>query len=162
MQSRLALAKEAQAGFDPLEFDRFTRVQELTRMMAESVNDVATVQRTLQRTIEATEDDLIAQGRQTRELQRDLLRTRMVEFESISERLYRVVRQTSKETGKQVRLDLQGGNLEMDRGMLDRMMPAFEHLLRNCVTHGIEAPQVRTGWQGSGWLDHHPSSPGRQ
>jgi chemosensory pili system protein ChpA (sensor histidine kinase/response regulator) len=143
MQSRLALAKEAQAGFDPLEFDRFTRVQELTRMMAESVNDVATVQRTLQRTIEATEDDLIGQGRQTRELQRDLLRTRMVEFDSVSERLYRVVRQTSKETGKQVRLDLQGGNLEMDRGMLDRMMPAFEHLLRNCVTHGIEAPQAR-------------------
>ncbi|MBH2019592.1 MAG: Hpt domain-containing protein [Burkholderiales bacterium] len=144
MQSRLALAKEAQAGFDPLEFDRFTRVQELTRMMAESVNDVATVQRTLHRTIEATEDDLVAQGRQTRELQRDLLRTRMVEFESVSERLYRVVRQTSKETGKQVRLDLHGGNLEMDRGMLDRMMPAFEHLLRNCVTHGIEAPQART------------------
>ena len=143
MQSRLALAKEAKAGFDPLEFDRFTRVQELTRMMAESVNDVATVQRTLQRTIEATEDDLVAQGRQARELQRDLLRTRMVEFDSVSERLYRVVRQTSKETGKQVRLDLHGGNLEMDRGMLDRMMPAFEHLLRNCVTHGIEAPQVR-------------------
>ena len=143
MQSRLALAKEAKAGFDPLEFDRFTRVQELTRMMAESVNDVATVQRTLQRTIEATEDDLVAQGRQARELQRDLLRTRMVEFESVSERLYRVVRQTSKETGKQVRLDLHGGNLEMDRGMLDRMMPAFEHLLRNCLTHGIEAPQAR-------------------
>jgi chemosensory pili system protein ChpA (sensor histidine kinase/response regulator) len=143
MQSRLALAKEAQAGFDPLEFDRFTRVQELTRMMAESVNDVATVQRTLQRTIEATEDDLVAQGRQTRELQRDLLRTRMVEFDNVSERLYRVVRQTSKETGKQVRLDLHGGNLEMDRGMLDRMMPAFEHLLRNCVSHGIESPQAR-------------------
>jgi chemosensory pili system protein ChpA (sensor histidine kinase/response regulator) len=143
MQSRLALAKEAQAGFDPLEFDRFTRVQELTRMMAESVNDVATVQRTLQRTIEATEDDLIAQARQTRELQRDLLRTRMVEFEGISERLYRVVRQISKETGKQVRLDLLGGTLEMDRGMLERMVPAFEHLLRNCVTHGIESPEVR-------------------
>ena len=143
MQSRLALAKEAQAGFDPLEFDRFTRVQELTRMMAESVNDVATVQRTLQRTIEATEDDLVAQGRQARELQRDLLRTRMVEFESVSDRLYRVVRQTSKETGKQVRLDLQGGHLEMDRGILDRMIPAFEHLLRNCITHGIETAQVR-------------------
>ena len=143
MQSRLALAKEAQAGFDPLEFDRFTRVQELTRMMAESVNDVATVQRTLQRTIEATEDDLVAQGRQARGLQRDLLRTRMVEFESVSDRLYRVVRQTSKETGKQVRLDLHGGNLEMDRGILDRMIPAFEHLLRNCITHGIETAQAR-------------------
>jgi chemosensory pili system protein ChpA (sensor histidine kinase/response regulator) len=157
MQSRLALAKEAQAGFDPLEFDRFTRVQELTRMMAESVNDVATVQRTLQRTVEATEDDLIAQGRQTRELQRDLLRTRMVEFDSVSDRLYRVVRQASKETGKQVRLDLQGGNLEMDRGMLDRMMPAFEHLLRNCVTHGIEAPQARVdaGKDASGLITIH-------
>ena len=144
MQSRLAQAKELQAGFDPLEFDRFTRLQELTRMMAESVNDVATVQRTLQRTVEATEDDLVAQARQTRELQRDLLRTRMVEFDGISDRLYRVVRLASKETGKQVRLDLLGGTIEMDRGLLDRMTPAFEHLLRNCVAHGVESPQVRT------------------
>ena len=143
MQSRLAQTKESQASFDPLEFDRFTRVQELTRMMAESVNDVATVQRTLQRTVDATEDGLVAQARQTRELQRDLLRTRMVEFEGISDRLYRVVRQASKDTGKQVKLDLLGGTIEMDRGMLDRMTPAFEHLLRNCVVHGIESPEVR-------------------
>ena len=143
MQSRLAQSKDTAAGFDPLEFDRFTRVQELTRMMAESVNDVATVQRNLQRTVEATEDDLIAQARQTRELQRDLLRTRMVEFEGISDRLYRVVRQASKETGKQVKLDITGGSIEMDRGVLDRMTPAFEHLLRNCVAHGVEAPEAR-------------------
>ena len=144
MQSRLAQAKDTAAGFDPLEFDRFTRVQELTRMMAESVNDVATVQRSLQRTVEATEDDLVAQARQTRELQRDLLRTRMVEFEGISDRLYRVVRLASKETGKQVKLDITGGSIEMDRGVLDRMTPAFEHLLRNCVAHGIEDADVRS------------------
>ncbi|XDF36307.1 Hpt domain-containing protein [Paracidovorax avenae] len=144
MQSRLALSKDSSADFDPLEFDRFTRVQELTRMMAESVNDVATVQRNLQRTMEGAEDDLIAQGRQARELQRDLLRTRMVEFEGISERLYAVVRQASKETGKQIKLDIAGGSIEMDRGVLDRMTPAFEHLLRNCVAHGIEAPEART------------------
>ena len=143
MQSRLALTKDSGANFDPLEFDRFTRVQEITRMMAESVNDVATVHRSLQRTVEATEDDLIAQARQTRELQRDLLRTRMVEFESISDRLYRVVRLASKETGKQVKLDITGGSIEMDRGVLDRMLPAFEHLLRNCVAHGIETPALR-------------------
>lgn len=143
MQSRLALSKDSTAGFDPLEFDRFTRVQELTRMMAESVNDVATVQRNLQRSMESAEDDLIAQGRQARELQRDLLRTRMVEFEGIAERLYAVVRQSSKETGKQIKLDITGGAIEMDRGVLDRMTPAFEHLLRNCVAHGIEEPQAR-------------------
>ena len=144
MQTRLAQAKDTDHTFDPLEFDRFTRVQELTRMMAESVSDVATVQRNLQRSVDATEDGLAAQARQTRELQRDLLRTRMVEFEGISDRLYRVVRQASKETGKQVRLDIMGGSIEMDRAVLDRMTPAFEHLLRNCVGHGIESPAERT------------------
>ncbi len=143
MQSRLAQTKDSAKAFDPLEFDRFTRVQELTRMMAESVHDVATVQRNLQRSVEGAEDDLIAQGRQARELQRDLLRTRMVEFESISERLYGVVRQAAKDAGKQVKLDITGGSIEMDRGVLDRMAPAFEHLLRNSVGHGIEGAAER-------------------
>lgn len=144
MQSRMEQAKDSQKGFDPLEFDRFTRVQELTRMMAESVNDVATVQRSLQRTVELTEDDLVAQARQTRDLQRDLLRTRMEEFESISDRLYRVVRQASKDTGKPVKLDIVGGSIEMDRGVLERMTPSFEHLLRNCVAHGVENAEQRS------------------
>ena len=144
MSSRLEAAKAADQSFDPLEFDRFTRFQEVTRMMAESVNDVATVQRTLQRSLESTEDELVAQARMTRELQDDLLRTRMVEFEGLSDRLYRVVRQAAKETGKQVRLDITGGSIEVDRGVLDRMTGTFEHLLRNCVTHGIESPDVRT------------------
>ncbi len=143
MQSRLGQAKDADQEFDPLEFDRFTRVQELTRMMAESVNDVATVHRNLQRTVEGAEDDLIAQSRQTHDLQHDLLRTRMVEFEGIVERLHGVVRQAAKEAGKQVALEVQGGSLDMDRGVLDRMTPVFEHLLRNAVAHGIEDPADR-------------------
>ena len=143
MQSRLAQAKDSAQGFDPLEFDRFTRVQEITRVMAESVHDVATVQRNLQRTVEGVEDDLMAQARQARELQRDLLRTRMVAFEGISERLHGVVRQASKDAAKQVNLHINGGSLDMDRGVLDRMATVFEHLLRNAVAHGIEAPAVR-------------------
>ena len=144
MTSRLEAAKAASQSFDPLEFDRFTRFQELTRMMAESVNDVGTVQRALQRSLEVTEDELVAQARMTRDLQDDLLRTRMVEFEGLSDRLYRVVRQAAKETGKSVRLDIVGGSIEVDRGVLDRMTGSFEHLLRNCVSHGIETPDVRT------------------
>lgn len=143
MQSRLAQTKDSAQVFDPLEFDRFTRVQELTRMMAESVNDVATVQRNLQRSVEGVEDDLISQGRQARELQKDLLRTRMVEFDGISDRLYGVVRQASKDAGKLVKLDISGGSIEIDRGVLDRMAPAFEHLLRNAVAHGIETSTDR-------------------
>ena len=143
MQSRQQLTKDSGSDFDPLEFDRFTRVQELTRMLAESVNDVATVQRNLQREVTGAEDELLIQARLSRELQRDLLRTRMVEFDSIAERLYAVVRQAAKDTGKQVKLEVLGGTIEMDRGILERMTPAFEHLLRNCVAHGIEAPAQR-------------------
>ena len=141
--ARLEAAKVTAQQFDPLEMDRFTRFQELTRFMAESVNDVATVQRSLQRTLQSTEDELAAQARLTRELQDDLLRTRMVEFESTVERLYRVVRQAAKEAGKQVRLDIVGGTIEVDRGVLERMIGSFEHLLRNAVVHGIEPAQQR-------------------
>lgn len=142
MQSRMALGKDS-ANFDPLELDRFTRVQELTRMMAETVNDVATVQRTLQAAMVGTEDDLIAQERKGRELQRDLLHTRMVEFDSIAERLHSVVRQASTETGKRVNLVIENGRIEMDRVLLDRMLGGFEHILRNCVGHGIEPSATR-------------------
>ncbi len=138
ISSRLEAAKAAAVAFDPLEMDRFTRFQELTRMMAESVNDVATVQRGLQRALQASEDELAMQARLTRELQGDLLRTRMVEFESLADRLYRVVRLAAKDTGKAVRLDLLGGSIEVDRGVLERMVGPFEHLLRNAVAHGIE------------------------
>jgi chemosensory pili system protein ChpA (sensor histidine kinase/response regulator) len=143
MQSRLALARDTQQAFDPLEFDRFTRVQEITRSMAESVSDVATVQRQLQRAVDGADDQLQAQARQSRNLQRELLSTRLVEFEAMAERLYRVVRQASKESNKSVRLDILGGRIEMDRGTLDRLSPAFEHVLRNAVVHGIESADQR-------------------
>ena len=143
MQSRMAQSAETRANFDPLEFDRFTRVQELTRMMAESVNDVASVQRNMIRSMQSTEDNLIAQARQARELQEDLLKSRMVEFDSLSERLYRVVRQAAKETGKQVALNIVGAQTAMDRDIIERIASPFEHLLRNAVVHGIEAPEQR-------------------
>lgn len=143
MQSRMAQSAESVVNFDPLEFDRFTRVQELTRMMAESVNDVASVQRNMIRAMQSTEDNLIVQARQTRELQSDLLRSRMVEFDSLSERLYRVVRQAAKENGKQVTLNIAGANTAMDRNIIERIASPFEHLLRNAVVHGIEAPKQR-------------------
>jgi chemosensory pili system protein ChpA (sensor histidine kinase/response regulator) len=143
MQSRQAQVSDAANSFDPLELDRFTRTQELTRFMAETLSDVSTLQRSLQRSLNATEDDLAAQLRQTRDLQRHLLRTRMVEFESISERLHRLVRMTCQELGKSVELTIQNGGQEMDRSVLERVLPAFEHLLRNAVVHGIELPSVR-------------------
>jgi chemosensory pili system protein ChpA (sensor histidine kinase/response regulator) len=130
-------------GFDPLEFDRFTRFQELTRIMAESVNDVQTVHQNLLRSVEGTDAALAAQARLNRELQQDLMRVRMVAFGTLSERLYRVVRQTAKDAGKRANLDVRGGSVELDRAVLERMTGPIEHVLRNAVTHGIETPAAR-------------------
>jgi chemosensory pili system protein ChpA (sensor histidine kinase/response regulator) len=129
--------------FDPLEFDRFTRLQELTRMMAESVNDVGSVQQNLNRTIDSASTDLTNQARLTRDLQQDLMRVRMVQFASISERLYRVTRQAAKEMDKRVNLDIRGSAVEVDRSVLEKMAGPFEHLLRNAIVHGIESREKR-------------------
>ena len=129
--------------FDPLEFDRFTRLQELTRMMAESVNDVGSVHQTLARTLESASEDLALQARLTRELQQDLMSVRMVQFGSITERLYRVTRQASKEVDKRINLDIRGSTVEIDRSVLEKMAGPFEHLLRNAIVHGIETRAAR-------------------
>ncbi len=142
MQAQIAQARESD-NFDPLEQDRYTRFQELTRMLAESVNDVATVQHNINRTIDTAGQDLTRQGQLMRELQQNLMRMRMVAFGSISERLYRVVRQTAKELGKRVSLDIRGSGTELDRNVLERMAGPVEHLLRNAIAHGVEGPEAR-------------------
>ncbi|PTT81270.1 hybrid sensor histidine kinase/response regulator, partial [Pelomonas sp. HMWF004] len=144
MHAQQELAQQGGREFDPLEFDRYTRFQELTRMLTESVGDVATLQRTLSRSVQSGEDELAAQSRLTRELQDDLLRTRLVDFDSVGERMHRVVRQAARDSGKQVKLEISGGQTELDRSVLERTAGAFEHLLRNSVAHGIEMPEVRT------------------
>lgn len=143
MASRIDAARAEGQDFDPLEFDRFTRIQELTRMMAESVSDIGTVQKSLRQSVANVEDSTVAQARSSKEMQHALLRARMVEFSSITERFYRVVRMAARESDKQAQLTITGGDIEVDRVVLERVAPAFEHMLRNCVVHGIETPARR-------------------
>src|SRR5712664_2942401 len=143
MQSRLELAKESMREFDPLEFDRFTRFQEVTRVKRSNSSDVSTVHGNLVNAVDETEKALLAQARLNRDLQQDLMRVRMVPFGSLHERLYRVVRQSAKEVGKRANLDIKGTQVELDRSVLERITGPFEHLLRNAVTHGIESPDKR-------------------
>jgi chemosensory pili system protein ChpA (sensor histidine kinase/response regulator) len=144
MQSRLTQLQEAHETFDPLEFDRYTRFQELTRMMAESVHDVATVQQGLMVNLNETEAALNEQSRMTKQLQQGLMRTRLVRFENVSERLHRIVRQTAAELKKPAELEIQGESVEIDRSVLERMVGPLEHLLRNAIAHGLEDARKRT------------------
>jgi chemosensory pili system protein ChpA (sensor histidine kinase/response regulator) len=143
MQSRVGQSAEQHADFDPLEFDRFTRFQELTRMMAESVNDVATVQQNLLKNLDDANAAIVSQARLNREVQQELMSVRMVPFSSITDRLYRIVRQAGKEIGKRANLEIQGAQLELDRTVLEKMLAPLEHMLRNAVVHGLEDTPTR-------------------
>lgn len=144
LPARLRHDDESARDFDPLEFERYTRVQELTRMTAESVDDVLAVRHNLTRALETCETALAAQARLNREVQQDLMRIRTVPVGTLAERLHGLVRQVCAELGKQAELELRGADVELDRSVLERITGPLEHLLRNAVTHGIEAPEQRS------------------
>jgi chemosensory pili system protein ChpA (sensor histidine kinase/response regulator) len=129
--------------FDPLELDRYSMIQQLSRALAEAANDVASLQQVLSELVRDGETLLTQQARVISELQDGLMRTRMVPFSRHAQRLSRIVRQAARENGKQAELQIHGGTSELDRQVMDRMLPPFEHLLRNAVIHGIETPEVR-------------------
>jgi chemosensory pili system protein ChpA (sensor histidine kinase/response regulator) len=133
----------ADATFDPLELDRFSTLQQLTRALAESAADQVSLQTTLDDLTRQYETLLLQQSRVSSDLQEGLMRTRMVPFDGLLPRLRRVVRQASAELGKQVVLKLDGAQGELDRNVLERMTAPLEHMLRNSVAHGIETPARR-------------------
>ncbi|HEX21849.1 MAG TPA: hybrid sensor histidine kinase/response regulator [Chromatiales bacterium] len=149
--------------FDPLELDRFSTMQQLSRGMVESLGDLTSIQDLLEELSGDTDTLLLQQQRITSELQEGLMHTRMVAFSSILPRLRRIVRQTAVETDKQVKLKVSGAEGELDRSQLNRLVPALEHILRNAVDHGIEplAERKATGKPATGTihidLDHQGS-----
>jgi chemosensory pili system protein ChpA (sensor histidine kinase/response regulator) len=129
--------------FDPLELDRYSSIQQFSRALAESANDVASIQGLLESLIAEAQNLLQQQSRTVTELQNGLMRTRMVSVQRHVQRLARIVRQAASDTGKRAELIVEGASGELDRQVLERMLPPFEHMLRNAVVHGIELPADR-------------------
>ncbi|WP_455198528.1 Hpt domain-containing protein [Kaarinaea lacus] len=136
-------ADEDNVDFDPLEMDRFSTMQQLSRGMVESLGDLTSIQNLLENQSSETDVLLLQQQRVTSELQEGLMRTRMVAFSSVLPRLRRIVRQTCSEIGKQAELHVKGAEGELDRTQLNRLVPALEHILRNAIDHGLEMPDER-------------------
>ncbi len=143
MQSRKSEIEVRKGDFDPLEFDRYTRLQELTRGMAESLHDVTAIQQTLLKNLGDTEAALQQQARTSRDVQQELMRMRAVPFSNLNERLYRVVRQTAREVEKKAELEIEGSQVELDRSVLEKIGAPLEHMLRNALAHGLETPAAR-------------------
>ncbi len=129
--------------FDPLELDRYSSIQQFSRALAETASDVASIQQLLETMAQDTQNLLQQQARTVTELQNGLMRTRMVPFQRHVQRLARIVRQAAADAGKRVELSVEGAAGELDRQVLERMMPPFEHMLRNAVVHGIEPAEER-------------------
>jgi chemosensory pili system protein ChpA (sensor histidine kinase/response regulator) len=131
------------ADFDPLELDRYSSLQQFSRALAETSGDVASIQSLLETLTREAQNLLTQQARVITELQNSLMRTRMVPFQRHVQRLTRLVRQAANDTGRRAELSVQGAAAELDRQVLERMVPPLEHMLRNAVVHGIEPPDRR-------------------
>ncbi len=134
---------EQDGDFDPLEMDRYSSIQQLSRSLLESTSDLLELKQTLGHKARDTETLLLQQSRVNTELQEGLMRSRMVPFSRLVPRLRRIVRQVSAELSKQVDLVFSNVEGELDRSMLERMVAPLEHMLRNAVDHGIESPAKR-------------------
>ncbi|HGD1657929.1 TPA: Hpt domain-containing protein [Pseudomonas aeruginosa] len=129
--------------FDPLEMDRYSQLQQLSRALFESASDLLDLKETLAAKNRDAETLLLQQARVNTELQEGLMRTRMVPFDRLVPRLRRIVRQVAGELGKQVEFVVGNADGEMDRTVLERIVAPLEHMLRNAVDHGIESGETR-------------------
>jgi chemosensory pili system protein ChpA (sensor histidine kinase/response regulator) len=146
MMSRYQSASsQGSSEFDPLELDRFSNMQELSRSLSESVSDLLNLHDMLDDSIRQAENLLNQQSRASSEMQEGLMQTRMTPFGSAAPRLRRIVRSAAAETGKKARLQLKmaGTSDQLDRNVLERITAPLEHMLRNAIAHGIETPKVR-------------------
>ncbi len=137
------LDEPRESEFDPLEFDRYTRLQQLSRSLSESLDDLVTIQGGLSTFANKTELVLRQQAHLSTDLQDGLMSTRLVPFATVVPRLRHEVRQVSRELNKDAELEVHGSDVEIDRNILDSMSEAFAHMIRNALGHGIESAERR-------------------
>jgi chemosensory pili system protein ChpA (sensor histidine kinase/response regulator) len=133
----------AAAGFDALEFDRYTEFHLLTRELAETATDIGTVFGEFGRLGGDFDGHLTRQRRLSSDIEDKLMRLRMVPLSGVEAKLARTVRQAAAAAGKAAELAFEGGRTGLDKTVLDAMADPLLHLLRNAVDHGLEAPDVR-------------------
>ncbi|MEC8011796.1 MAG: Hpt domain-containing protein [Pseudomonadota bacterium] len=129
--------------FDTLEMDRFSSFHQLARSLSEAASDLIDMRDTMMDKVRTTEGLVMQQSRVQKELHEGLMLSRMVPFSRLAPRLTRMVRQVAEELGKQAELEIINAEGQMDRSVLERMIPPLEHMLRNALDHGIEMPDIR-------------------
>ncbi len=112
-------------------------------MTAESMADLADVQRSLSLNVDASLTLLSAQTLHARAAQSDLHRVGMQVFSSVENRYRQLVRQVAMEVSLDFRFELIGGSIELDRAVLEKLHGPLSHLVRNAIVHGLEPADNR-------------------
>src|SRR5215212_6713727 len=123
-------------------------VELLDRVMS-TVSDMVLARNELARRLRESPTDVPVDGAFERlsaiiaEMRDAITRTRMQRIENIFVAIPRMVRDLSGELGKQVLVDIEGGDVELDREMIEMIRDPLTHIIRNAVDHGIETPAER-------------------
>src|SRR6202011_5680211 len=88
-------------------------------------------------------DAMALQARVLSDLQRSVMKIRMVPVDQLFRRFPRMVRDVARQCGREVELDISGQDNDLDKGILDAIAEPLTHLVRNAVSHGIEPPDER-------------------
>ena len=144
MKSRISDAQKEGVSFDPLEFDRFSRLQELTRMTAEAMNDINNSQAEMVRGLVDIQDSMAETSIIADDMQHSVMSVRTVPVSSVKRRLERLVRQVCRDANKEADFVLEN-EIDIDSGVLKKVTEPIEHLIRNSLAHGVEAPAIRIG-----------------
>lgn len=143
IQSRKSQLQETGEDFDPLEFDQYTRLQELSRLMVEGMSDIYEDRKDLSRLISDYETLSAHQYRLIQSSQEELHKTRLLPADAINDRLHNDVRNTAKEAGKDVAFEMYGSRVELDRVFLEKIKGPLGHIIKNSIVHGIEGVEER-------------------
>ena len=142
MRSRRDEAEKHNSTFDPLEFDRFTRLQELTRMTNEAMGDITNSHSEISKSLVDIKDSIVENAIISDDMQHAVMSVRTIPVSSIKTRFDRLVRRSAAYVSKQVEIVFEN-ELDIDSGVLNKVLVPMEHLIRNAIAHGIESPARR-------------------
>ena len=138
LTSTAAGEKSLWSDFSELEMDRYDDFNILSRSMTEISADVKEVLMQLEGFVGRVEGDIDEFTKLAHRLQDEITAARMVPIGTLYSRLTRAVRDAAKSAGKQVEVDLSGGDTELDNSIIQQIGDPLVHLVRNAVAHGIE------------------------
>ena len=121
----------------------FSRLDRLVEFLEWNLMQINSLEEKLSSLSTSTEYNRRSLGTMVDDLLEDMKKALMLPFSSLLEIFPKLVRDLSRDQGKRVKLVIKGGEIEVDRRIMEELKDPLIHLVRNCIDHGIEKPETR-------------------